>query len=152
MSITPVGALLEIGSTLIQRLIPDKQKQAEALERLTKLQQEGDLEKLRLEVNLMLGQLEVNKQEAAHPSIFVAGWRPAIGWVCAISLFTYYVPYALAATSMWVHTSMVTGILQPRPDFSVADLMALIGGMLGISWQRTKEKLEEVDTKGVKWK
>ena len=72
--------LLDIGSRLIDRLIPDTEKKAAAELELLKLSQEGDLKKI-------LGQLEINAREAAHPSIFVAGWRPFVGWTCGVGLF-----------------------------------------------------------------
>ncbi len=152
MAIDPVTSLLNLGTTLVQKLIPDKQKQAEAIERMAQMEQQGRLTELDQEVKLLLGQMDVNKAEAENPNIFVAGWRPAIGWVCAVSLFTYYVPYALLATAIWGYSCLEAKTLLPRPDLSVADLLALTGGMLGISWQRTQEKINNVATKGLTWK
>ena len=66
--------ILELGSRLIERWIPDKQKQAQAELDLLRIAQEQDFQ-------TVIKQIEVNVQEAQHQSIFVAGWRPFVGWM-----------------------------------------------------------------------
>ena len=68
---------------IIAGLIPDNNARAEAKEQAEKLLLSSVSE-------VVKGQIELNKIEAQHRSIFVAGWRPAIGWVCAIG-FLYEV-------------------------------------------------------------
>lgn len=80
------------------------------------------------------GQLEINKTEAAHASIFVAGWRPAIGWVCALTLFYQYV---VRPTWLFFHPDAPLVAL----DGSLWELMF---GMLGIGGLRTFEKVKGV--------
>jgi hypothetical protein len=75
MSLDPLSAALDLGNTLIQRIFPDPAQANAAKLELMKLQQNGELQQI-------TGQLEINKAEAANPSIFVSGWRPFIGWVC----------------------------------------------------------------------
>ena len=77
MALDPVTAVLDIGGKLIDRMWPDPAQAATAKLELIKLQQSGDLAQ-------MTGQLDINKIEAASSSTFVSGWRPAIGWVCAL--------------------------------------------------------------------
>ena len=67
-----VDALLGIGGKLIDKLIPDPAARDAARFELLKLQQSGELA-------AMLAQTEINKVEAANTSVFVSGWRPAIG-------------------------------------------------------------------------
>ena len=74
-----LGPLFELGKGIIDRLIPDPQKKAEAEFELLKLAQDGDLQKI-------LAQLAINAKEAESTSIFVAGWRPYVGWICGTGL------------------------------------------------------------------
>lgn len=87
-------------------------------------------------------QVELNKIEAAHSSVFVAGWRPAIGWVCAASLAVYYIPRFAVGTGMWVWACFQTTppALVPLPEMGIADILGLVGSLLGMSWMRTQEK------------
>ena len=119
--------LLDIGSRLIDRLIPDPEKKAAAELELLKLSQEGDLKKI-------LGQLEINAREAAHPSIFVAGWRPFVGWTCGVGLFYQAVLHNLLN---WV---AVMYALPTLPAMDSALLIYVLGAMLGIAGLRTYEK------------
>lgn len=146
MALDPLTALLDLGKMAAEKIWPDANKRAEQLERLEKLKQDGDLARMRAEVSLLLAQVDINKEEAKHPSVFVAGWRPAIGWVCAASLFTYYVPYCLAATGMWIHQCIIAKTLVERPDLNIADLVGLVAAMLGVGLPRTYEKVKEVAT------
>lgn len=139
--------LLDIGSKIIDRLWPDPAKAAEAKLELLKLQESGELQRLALDNELMKGQIEVNKVEAASGSLFNSGWRPAIGWTCAVSLFCYYVPYVLAATVLWVVQVVRTGELVARPDLGISDLIGLVLAMLGIAGMRTYEKKINVAAK-----
>lgn len=75
-------------------------------------------------------QAEINKIEAQHRSIFVAGWRPAIGWVCAIGLAF---PFVINPLVEWV------GFAGPSIDMD--RLMELVIALLGLGTLRTFEKL-----------
>ncbi len=81
---------------------------------------------------LAKGQLEVNKIEAAHRSLFVAGWRPFIGWVAGIGLL-YNVLIA-----------PVLGIWFEMPPVDPAILTSTLMGMLGLGAMRTYEKKNSV--------
>lgn len=110
------------------------------------------LEERKLDVQLATGVHETNKAEAQHASAFVAGWRPAIGWVCAASLAMVYIPKAFVLTAIWTYAALVTigrwnGIdavpaLPAFPDLGVADLLALTGTMLGMAWMRSNETVQ----------
>ena len=90
-----------------------------------------------------LAQLEVNKVEAASTSMFVAGWRPFIGWVCGVSFgysvigFTF-LNWALALYS--AYSGHVVPALPP-PDTTIT--MELLLGMLGLGGMRTYEKINK---------
>ena len=105
------------------------------------------------------GQLKINEVEAAHPSIFVAGWRPAIGWVSAISLALMYIPKALVMTYVWAKqcaavlaaSQDITAVVIPAfPDLGAMDIIGLVGSMLGIATLRSFDKYKGSDTKVIK--
>jgi hypothetical protein len=139
-----IAGLFGIGEKLIEHFFPDPTKAAEARMELIKLQESGELQRMAMENDLLKGQLDINKTEAATGSLFIGGWRPAIGWTCAISLFCYYVPYVLVATVLWAWRVIETGQLVARPDLGIADLIGLVMAMLGIAGMRTYEKKHSV--------
>lgn len=100
------------------------------------------MEKLRQQPDIL--QAEITKVEAAHPSVFVAGWRPAIGWVCVISLAAYYPPRFIVATWLWAAQIITTGIWVPPPEVGISDILGLVGTLLGMAGLRTIEKRSEV--------
>lgn len=120
-------SILGVVEKVIDNVVPDPQKKMELQLELARL---ADEEAAR-ESAENLGQMEVNKTEAGHRSVFVAGWRPAIGWVGALSLFMYY-PVQIA-----VQLSN-TG----KVDLDVTDLLAIIAGLLGFGIQRSFDKLK----------
>ena len=96
-----------------------------------------------------LGQIEINKIEAAHKSIFVAGWRPALGWVAAVSLFLMYVPRAIVMTAVWatqcyevIDTAQdISKVVLPVfPELGAGDIIGLVASLLGMAGLRTIEK------------
>lgn len=82
----------------------------------------------------------VSLQEAKHRSLFVAGWRPAIGWMCAITLFTHFFPRALIANYYWWQIVRTTGTFPDYP-LSSEGLISLVGTLVGVGALRTIEKV-----------
>jgi len=82
-----------------------------------------------------LAQIEVNKIEASHRSIFVAGWRPCCGWICAIALGYHFVlqPIILFILSLY-------NLQYQLPEFDMGALLYVLGGMLGLGGLRSYEK------------
>ncbi len=140
MSFDPITAALGIGGKLIDRLFPDPAQRAQAALELAKLEQSGELAQ-------MAGQIEINKIEAASDSFWKSGWRPGIGWVCVVSLFTYYVPYALVAVVIWAWQCIEAQQLLARPDLAIGDLMALVASMLGVGVMRSYDKSKSIGAK-----
>lgn len=85
-------------------------------------------------------QAEINKIEAAHRSLFVAGGRPAIIWVCALALAAYFLPQFILGSFLWVKMCLAKNILLPYP-VNGKYLIDLIGALLGLGSLRTFEKL-----------
>ncbi len=94
-------------------------------------------------------QVELNKIEASHKSIFVAGWRPFIGWVAGFSLFFFYVPQFFMGTVVWVAAIHHGGWI-PIPPYPVNDgsLMELVLAMLGMATLRTYDKKQGTTSHG----
>jgi|TARA_R110002012_G_scaffold50383_2_gene130367 hypothetical protein len=84
----------------------------------------------------LLAQLEINKAEAASGSLFKGGWRPAVGWVCALA-FAYH--YLLQPLLVFILTA--SGVDLPElPSFDMSTLLTVLGGLLGIGGLRSYEK------------
>ena len=119
--------LIQLGSSLIERWIPDKAAQAKAEMDLLKMAGEQDFQST-------IKQIEVNIQEAQHQSIFVAGWRPFVGWICGLGLAYQAILHNLIE---WL--SGIYGFpVPPAPDSDV--LIYVLGGLLGLGALRTYEK------------
>jgi len=83
-----------------------------------------------------LAQAAITRQEAAHRSVWVAGWRPAIGWTCAASLAYHFIVHPVLAWALAITDPTVP----VPPDIDVAPLMTLVLAMLGLGGMRTVEK------------
>lgn len=82
-------------------------------------------------------QAELNKIEAGHRSVFVAGWRPFIGWVCGVALAYNFIVRDLIA---WVIVNTGSTATLP-PDLAMEHLLTILLGMLGLGGMRTLEKM-----------
>jgi hypothetical protein len=126
--------LLSFGQELISRFIPDPEKKAQAELDLLKLAQDGDLKKT-------LGQLEINAKEAAHPSVFVSGWRPGAGWTCVVGL-----AYSTVIHNILEWISRIKEWPTP-PAVDTETLLYLLGALLGVGTLRTYEKIKGTASK-----
>ncbi len=131
MSPLLLGPLFDLGGKIIDRMFPDPAAKAAAELELLKLAQAGDLQ-------TVLAQLEINAKEAQHPSIFVAGWRPFVGWCCGVGL-------ASATTGHNVLAWLALAKGWPAPPAVDSDvLIYTLGGLLGIAGLRSIEKVKGV--------
>jgi hypothetical protein len=122
--VDPLTAGLQLGRAILERVIPDKEARAKAEADMTLAMMQGEL-------TLTALQGEINKTEAQHASVFVAGWRPAVGWVCAMALAWQYFGRALVQAAFGV-------AIEP---IDISELLALLFGLLGLSTQRMVETL-----------
>jgi hypothetical protein len=123
-----LGALGPVLNTLVDRLIPDEAEKAKA-------KAEMEMKLLEMANAGNLGQMEVNKAEAASQSLLTSGWRPFIGWVCGCALAFQFV---VAPIGVWGAT--VLGHPVAPPPVLDNGLWELMFGMLGLAGFRTFEK------------
>lgn len=90
---------------------------------------------------LAKSQLEVNKAEAAHKSLFVAGWRPFVGWSCGLALFWHFLGLPVVIFfAAWSGSDIPS-----LPQFDMESLLTVLLGMLGLGGLRTVEKIKGVN-------
>lgn len=120
---------------IVNKLIPDKAAAAAAADQLKGMLAQGQLqEQLDSLTSVTTAQSDVNKVEAASTSVFVAGWRPAIGWVCAAA---YAFQFLLRPLLQWGSAFIGHPIQLPGLDDALTQLTY---GMLGMGAMRTIEK------------
>ena len=126
--------LLSFGQSLLEKFVPDPAEKAKAEFELLKMTQDGDLKQV-------IGQLEINAKEAQHASVFVAGWRPYIGWVCGTGL-----AYAAIIHNLLEWLATIQGWPAP-PSLDTDILIYVLGGLLGLGSLRTYEKTKGIASK-----
>lgn len=127
-------AAMPVIGDVIDRLFPDSEKRELArLEIQAKLQDSLN--------QLDLAQMEVNKAEAQNASMFVAGWRPFVGWTCGVAFAYHFILQPLLAFLM-----ASAGHEVKMPQFDMGELMTVLMGMLGLGGLRTAEKIKGVTT------
>jgi hypothetical protein len=131
MALDPVTALFEVGSKVLDRVLPDPAQQTAAKLELMKLQQNGELTQI-------AGQMDINKVEAASSSLFVSGWRPSVGWVCSAG---FAVQFVIGPLAEW--GAALAGHPVKFPQMDTGTMMPLLLGMLGLGGLRTAEKLAD---------
>lgn len=137
------GDAVKVVGDTVENLFTNNDAREKALETL-KAQTEYDYKIAFLDAGAMSGQVEINKIEASSPSLFVAGWRPAIGWVGAIALGYQFILYPLLT---WLPLDKAP----PAPlDYTM--LYSLITAMLGVAGLRSFDKSRGTETKQIKSK
>ena len=124
-----IASLIGPVSGILDKVIPDSDMKAKLAHEIATMSDNHAQQAL-------LAQLEINKAEAASGSLFKGGWRPAVGWICAIA-FGYH--FVLQPLLVFVLTA--SGVdLPDLPEFDMGTLLTVLGGMLGIGGLRTVEK------------
>jgi hypothetical protein len=126
-------ALIGPVTGLLDKFIPDADQKAKLAHEIATMSERHAQE-------LAKGQLEINKAEAAHKSLFVAGWRPFVGWTCGISLFWHFVGQPVVVFGI-----SVSGVDAPElPTYEMESLLTVLLGMLGLGGLRTFEKTKKI--------
>jgi hypothetical protein len=145
MDLIGIGSIIEgVGKVAGDLITTDKERLQMALE-----ERKLDLEEKKIDQATDLAQVEVNKIEAASSNFFVAGWRPAVGWVGVLGLVYQFLGYPLMQW-LWVFGQSYDIIpkgLNPPPDLDVEQLMTLLAGLLGFGGMRSFEKSKGVAAK-----
>ena len=128
-----IPSLLPAVTDVIGRFLPEDKEKRAAAEREIEKQLATHLAKIDL------AQLEINKQEAAHRNIFVAGWRPFIGWSCGIAMC-----YAYIIQPITIFVLAQTGNLVSLPTLDLSEMMPVLLGMLGLGGLRSFEKYKKI--------
>ena len=127
-----LGSLIGPVTGLLDKFIEDKDTKNALAHEIATLSQKQAQE-------AMIAQLEVNKAEAAHKSLFVAGWRPFNGWVCGLGFFSNFIVIPVAN---FVLQLLSNPVIIPMIDTS--QMMPVLMGMLGLGAMRTVEKVQKV--------
>jgi Holin of 3TMs, for gene-transfer release len=131
---------------IINKVVPDKAAAAQAVATLNQMTLQGQLQDEYAQLQaITVNQTDVNKVEAANPSLFVAGGRPAIIWICAGALFCQYILRPLVTAGFIIAGKPLTVPLPGLDD----TLWQLMFGMLGLGAMRSYDKVKGVDTKGI---
>lgn len=124
MALDPLTAGMGLVDTVISRIWPDKS--------------EAEKQQLAAAVSLVQGQIAINQAEAGNPSVFVSGWRPAIGWVCGMACAWNWVGLKIA---LFVAAYLGHDLNLAPAD--IGEMMPVLLGMLGLGGLRTVEKLND---------
>jgi len=128
---TVVGAIIKPVTDLISEYIPDADKAAEIAFKVSTMAADH----AHTEV---LAQLEVNKAEAATGSLFVGGWRPAVGWVCVAAMALNFIITPLFGPVIEAYTRI------DMVPLAMGEMMPILLGMLGLGGYRMVEKVKGV--------
>lgn len=123
--INPIAGLLD-------KFIPDADEKARLAHEIATLAERQAHE-------IAKAQIAVNNTEAAHKSLFVAGWRPATGWICASGLGFNYIIVPLGNFYLAVSGNSIV-----IPSLDLSEMLPVLMGMLGLGAYRTYEKTKKV--------
>ena len=128
-----LGKLVGPVGDILDKVVEDKDQKARLAHEIATMAERHAQE-------LARGQIEINKEEAKSRNIFIAGWRPFVGWTCGLALFWHFLGLPV--------TLFITGWFElqhpPLPEFDMESLMTVLLGMLGLGGLRTFEKFKGV--------
>jgi phenylpyruvate tautomerase PptA (4-oxalocrotonate tautomerase family) len=126
-----LGKLVDPVSNILDKVVEDKDQKARLAHEIATMAERHAQE-------LAKGQIDINKEEAKSRNIFIAGWRPFVGWTCGLALFWHFLglPVTLFITG-WFNLQH-----PPLPEFDMSSLMTVLLGMLGLGGMRSFEKFK----------
>lgn len=122
VDLTGLGSVAELITATVNKIWPDKSEQ--------------EKQEMAAALAIVQGQMQVNQAEAAHSSLFVAGWRPSVGWVCSMALLYQFVLRPLIEFGLLASGHPLPAAM-PGIDNTLWELMF---GMLGIGGLRSFDK------------
>ena len=123
-------SVLEIGSKVLDRVIPDVNARKQAKEELERALNDQDFQ-------IAIEQIKINAVEAQSDSFFKSGWRPSVGWICSIAFALHFVILPLFNYFLMLFHGQP--ILVP---FQMDTLLTVLLGLLGMGTLRTVEKMK----------
>jgi len=123
--ITGIGAVADFATTIVNKIWPDKSEQ--------------EKQQIAAAVMVVQGQLDINKEEAKSPSVFVSGARPFIMWVCGVACAWNWIGLKIA-----LFIAAYTGHVLNLQPADMTEMLPVLMGMLGLGGYRTIEKLNGV--------
>jgi len=145
--LTPGGVVASLGGKIIDTIagfFPNPAKRAEAIAAFNLAQMQGKFKEDTDNLSLLIEQAKTNEIEAHSGSVFVAGWRPGIGWVCGIGFGWSVVFVPIIQTIMTASGHSID--LMGSSSISLSFITPILLGMLGL---RSYEKAKGVDTKSI---
>ena len=126
-----LGKLVDPVSNILDKVVEDKDQKARLAHEIATMAERHAQE-------LAKGQIDITKEEAKSRNIFIAGWRPFVGWTCGLALFWHFLglPVTLFITG-WFNLQH-----PPLPEFDMNSLMTVLLGMLGLGGMRSFEKFK----------
>ena len=127
-----ISSLVAPVSGLLDKFIEDKDQRALLAHEIATLAEKQAQEQI-------VGQIKTNQIEAAHQSMFVAGWRPAVGWVCALAMLLNFILIPFINLGM-----EFAGLDLTLDLIDMETMLPVLFGMLGLGGMRTAEKIKGV--------
>lgn len=128
------GKLVEPIANLVGKFIEDKDKKNLLAHEIATLAE-------KTAHDAAMAQIEVNKAESVHRSVFVAGWRPSVGWICSLAMAWHFL---LSPIAVFVLAINDVELASKLPEFDMSSLMTILMGMLGLGAYRSFEKVKGV--------
>lgn len=137
----PIIGIISAVSGLLERVLPDPQAAAAAKIKLMEIAASGEVAELNAIVSMTKDQTEILKIDAASQSMFQKGWRPLAGWACVIGGVVY--PLVRVFLPWLLQVAGVEGV-PPLPALDTGEIIAMLGGMLGLGTMRSVERQKGV--------
>lgn len=131
--VASISAIVQTVSGILDKVLPDKQANDAAKAQLLLAQVNGDIQ-------ASIAQTGVDTSEAANKSVFVAGWRPFVGWVCGCAFAYAFIVQPLAQSVAVLCHLKFDPTLMPKLD--IATMMPVMLGMLGLGAMRSFDKTQ----------
>jgi hypothetical protein len=137
MAFDPISAISGLVSTIVGKIFPDANKKLDVQEAKDAAVAAIKEMKVTGELDQVMAQLQVNLAEAQSHNIFIAGWRPFVGWVCG-SAFAW--SFVVCPLMTWIVEAFGYKLAGPIPVLDLTTMMPVLLGMLGMGGFRTFEK------------
>jgi len=122
-------------ASLLEKFIPDKDLRSRLSHEIATMAEKNAHEQIK-------AQLEINKTEAQHNSLFVSGWRPAVGWTCCLGMAANFLIIPMTNFALALASSNIT-----IPLIDLETMLPVLLGMLGLGGMRSFEKSKGVSRK-----